>query len=84
MIADRRIGRFSVRPLFLELDNLTVRELMKEIVVLSASYDLARDSIEYVALCEQFAPVPQYLAAPRYNLLFSRGGIAPLFEEVKP
>src|SRR4051812_46001832 len=66
----QRIGRFNISPNLMRHDWRKLQKFMREVVVVSAYYDYARNEISYTAISDLFELVPALMKAPFYTLEF--------------
>ena len=70
MLADRRLGRFTI-----ELDVLNdapevVKVIMSKTVILGAVFSLPMNHMIYDAQCDAFEEVPEGAEPPSYDVMF--------------
>jgi len=75
----RRLGRFYVSRSLLLTHPEQLRALFNLMIVVEAQLRWDRDSVEYVAMSEQFEEVPEYCAAPLYQITFRKDEAGQIF-----
>jgi len=56
-IMKRRLGKFSIARKFIDDSPQLVQEIMSQCIILEAKYSPVHDTIEYLAICDQFQEV---------------------------
>jgi len=62
----RRLGRFVINTIVIEKDAESVYAVMGQCIPVRAEQVYERDGIEYVAISDQFDPVPHGVVVPEY------------------
>ena len=74
-------GRFTISDIFVtssvggEENFETVRQVMKECVILRAEHNLCTQELEYYAISEHFAPVKEGAITPEYSVSLNHGKV---------
>ena len=64
---DRRLGAFRIENHLIEDNPRLVRQIMATVIVVRAEALWVMHAVEYVALCDAFAPVPLGATLPHYR-----------------
>ena len=72
-LADRRLGIVRIPLPLINADPQSVRLVMSRLIVVEAKFTIQNDRIEYIALCDDFAPVPVGNAIGMYDAELTRG-----------
>lgn len=67
-LMDNRVGRFRISMPVFFADLEMVREVMRRVIVVRAEMMYVTDSIDYVAVSEEFDEAPEYSEAPWYEV----------------
>lgn len=65
---NQKIGRFRIWRPMIEREPAVIRSIMARMIVVRAELRWDTDSIEYVALCDDFDLVEQGFIAPEYEI----------------
>lgn len=66
-----RLGRFAISIDLIHNDWRKLQKYMREVVVVAAQFDYARNEISYTAISDLFDEVPYRTQAPFYALEFT-------------
>lgn len=67
----RRIGKIKVSRDAIDKVPEAVRAVMAKVIILRAEYMLCNETIEYIALCEEFDEVDIAVFPPDYEVLIT-------------
>lgn len=70
----RRLGRFRIAGVMLKNRPVDVLRVMGKCIVVRAEYLYEADAIEYTAISEHFAPLPEGFVVPTYRWVFQSDG----------
>lgn len=71
---NKRIGRFAISKQLIEHDPDTARAILGRCIVVRCEMIYAHDTLEYVALSQDFDEVSQREIVPQYDVIISDGG----------
>lgn len=68
---ENRVGRFKVNRNLLSQNFNLIQQLMSQVIVLNADYDMITDCIKYLAVSEVFEPIPRYCEPILYKVVIN-------------
>ena len=75
LFKERRFGKFSIPLYCIQTDPYMVMQVLHEVIIFKAEYDMPSDSIIYHGLHPQFEPVPEGVMPLEYVALTGEDGV---------